>query len=93
LPVEAQQPAKNIPRIGVLRSVTLTPAAQLIGEAFLQGLRELGWTEGENIGIEYRYAEGKVERLPDLAAELVGLIGQRKRILGLVEKAGSRQSM
>jgi putative tryptophan/tyrosine transport system substrate-binding protein len=72
-PAHAQQSAKKVPRIGILRSVTLTPAAQLIGEAFLQGLRELGWTEGENVVIEYRYAEGKVERLPDLAAELVGL--------------------
>jgi putative tryptophan/tyrosine transport system substrate-binding protein len=69
---EAQQ-AKKVPRIGVLRSVTLTPTAQLIGEAFVQGLRDLGWVDRQNVAIEYRYAEGNVKRLPDLAAELVGL--------------------
>ena len=42
-------------------------------DAFLQGLRELGWMEGQNIAIEYRFAEGRLDRLPDLAAELVRL--------------------
>ena len=42
-------------------------------EAFRQRLRELGYVEGKNIVIEHRYAEGKLERLPDLAAELVRL--------------------
>jgi putative ABC transport system substrate-binding protein len=42
-------------------------------DAFRTGLRDLGWVEGKNITIEYRFAEGKVERLPDLAAELLGL--------------------
>jgi putative ABC transport system substrate-binding protein len=42
-------------------------------QAFLRGLRELGWVEGQNIAVEYRWAEGRLERLPELAAELVGL--------------------
>ena len=42
-------------------------------EAFRQGLRELGYVEGKNINIEYRYAEGRLERLPELAEELVRL--------------------
>ena len=42
-------------------------------EAFKQGLRDLGWVEGQNIAIDYRLAEGRVDRLPDLAAELVRL--------------------
>jgi len=68
---EAQQPTK-IPRIGIL----ITPSASSYSarvEAFRQRLRELGYVEGKNILIEYRYAEGKLERLPDLAAELVRL--------------------
>ena len=67
----AQQP-KKVPRIGCL--VGGTPSAQLTRvEAFRQGLRELGYIEGQNITIEYRYAEGKLDRVPALAAELVGL--------------------
>jgi ABC-type uncharacterized transport system substrate-binding protein len=42
-------------------------------EAFRQGLRELGWVEGQNIVVAYRFAEGRLDRLPDLAAELVRL--------------------
>jgi putative ABC transport system substrate-binding protein len=69
--VEAQQP-KKVPRIGWL--IGGTPSAQLTRvEAFRQGLRELGYIEGQNITIEYRYAEGKLDRVPALAAELVGL--------------------
>jgi putative ABC transport system substrate-binding protein len=68
---KAQQPAK-VPRIGFLSS--LSPAAvSARTEAFRQGLRELGYVEGKNIVIEYGWAEGKTERLPDLAAELVRL--------------------
>jgi ABC-type uncharacterized transport system substrate-binding protein len=68
---EAQQP-KKVPRIGGLYAGT--PSTQLARmEAFRQGLRELGYVEGKNIIIEYRYAEGKYDRLPALAAELVRL--------------------
>jgi ABC-type uncharacterized transport system substrate-binding protein len=69
--VNAQQPAK-IFRIGVLDNSTASSIAVLI-EAFRQELSKLGWIEGKNITIEYRYAEQKLERLPELAAELVRL--------------------
>jgi ABC-type uncharacterized transport system substrate-binding protein len=68
LAAEGQQTVK-IPRIGYL-SPTDTPAFE---NAFRQRLRELGYVEGRNIAIEYRLAEGKYERLPELAAELVRL--------------------
>ena len=76
LSVEAQQP-KSIPRIGYL-SRDLHPADSRAPsprnlEAFRQGLRDLGYTEGKNIIIEYRYADGRFERLPVLAEELVRL--------------------
>ena len=70
LVVEAQQAAK-VTRIGYL-SHNLAASPHL-RDAFLQGLRELGYVEGRNVVIEYRYAEGKPERLPALAAELVAL--------------------
>jgi putative ABC transport system substrate-binding protein len=71
LPVWAQQPAK-VPRIGYLGATSLS-AMSARQEAFRQGLRELGYVEGKNIVIEWRFAEGKLDRLPALAAELVRL--------------------
>ena len=65
---QAQQPTK-IPRIGFLVGASPSAIAGRI-EAFRQGLRELGYVEGKNIVIEWRYAEGKPDRLPALAAEL-----------------------
>ena len=65
---EAQQP-KKVPRIGVLTVGTEKTTTSL--KAFSQRLHELGYQEGKNIVVEYRYAEGRLERLPDLAAELV----------------------
>ena len=70
-PAEAQQ-AKKVPRIGVLWPFLPTVGPPL-AEAFRQGLRNLGYVEGQNIAIEYRYSEGKDSRLPDLAGELVRL--------------------
>jgi ABC-type uncharacterized transport system substrate-binding protein len=67
----AQQPTK-VPRIGYL-SAGSPSSGSARQEAFRQGLGELGYVEGKNIAIEYRYAEGKVDRLPALAAELVRL--------------------
>src|SRR5215813_10437962 len=68
---EAQQ-RKKIPRIGYLAATSLSVNAARIG-AFKQGLRELGYVEGKNIVIEWRSADGKLDRLPALAAELVRL--------------------
>ncbi|MGH7771897.1 MAG: ABC transporter substrate-binding protein [Candidatus Binatia bacterium] len=71
---EAQQP-KKVPRIGFLSGrgeptpTTPDPSA----EAFRQGLRDLGYIEGKNILVEYRYIEGKLDRIPNLVAELVQL--------------------
>ena len=71
LAAEAQQVA-TAPRIGYLSS-NLSAAGLLLREAFLQGLRDLGYIEGRNVVMEYRNAEGKLERLPELAADLVRL--------------------
>jgi putative tryptophan/tyrosine transport system substrate-binding protein len=70
--VALAQHSKKIPRIGFL-SATSPATISARTEAFRQGLRELGYAEGKNIVIEFRYAEGKVDRLPALAAELVRL--------------------
>ena len=69
LVAEAQQAAK-VNRIGYLSTNLASPH---LPEAFRQGLRDLGYVEGRNLVIEYRDAEGKVDRLPALAAELVAL--------------------
>ena len=68
LPARAQTP--NPPRIGYLSPHSSLTASD---RAFLQGLRELGYVEGSNIFIEFRFADGKFDRLPALAAELVRL--------------------
>jgi putative ABC transport system substrate-binding protein len=68
---EAQQPAK-VPRIGFLSSQSASRSADR-AEAFSQGLRELGYSVGKNIVIEYRWADGMNDRLPEFVAELVRL--------------------
>jgi putative ABC transport system substrate-binding protein len=71
LPLAAQaQPRGKIPLVGVLRPTSPTDP---LTEAFRQGLHDLGYVEGHNIRLEYRFAEGQYERLPELAAELVRL--------------------
>jgi ABC-type uncharacterized transport system substrate-binding protein len=69
LAVEAQ-PAGKVPRVGILRQGS---APDPLVEELRQGLRELGYVEGQNVSIYYRSAEGREERLPDLAADLVRL--------------------
>jgi ABC-type uncharacterized transport system substrate-binding protein len=69
--VEAQQPTK-VPRIGFLDNSTASGSAVRL-ETFRQQLRNLGWIEGKSITFEYRFAEQKPERLPELAADLVRL--------------------
>ena len=69
-PAQAQQPAK-IPRIGFLALAASIDSTRR--EAFREGLRALGYMEGKNVVIEWRYAEGKLDRLSELAAELVRL--------------------
>src|SRR5882724_2243020 len=71
LPAEAQQPTK-IPRVGFLAGTKPAPVAARVA-AFRQGLRELGYVEGKNIVVEWRYAEGKADRERELAAELARL--------------------
>ena len=71
LAAEAQQAAK-MPRIGFLGNSTAALEANLVGP-FREGLRDLGYVEGQNIRIEYRWAEGQYERFPALIAELIAL--------------------
>ena len=71
LPVaDAQQPHEKVPRIGYL---SLRAGVELREEAFLKGLREIGYVDGQNIVIEWRFAKGKEDLLPGLAAEIVQL--------------------
>jgi putative ABC transport system substrate-binding protein len=66
------QPSAKVPRIGWL-GLTAPSSSPYLLDAFRQGLREHGWVEGQNITMEWRFAEGHPDRLPDLAAELVRL--------------------
>ncbi len=66
------QPAAGAPRVGILSAYSSSTIAPWL-QVFRHGLRDLGWVEGKNIGLEYRYADGRRDRLPDLAAELVRL--------------------
>jgi ABC-type uncharacterized transport system substrate-binding protein len=69
-PAEAQQP-KKVPRIGFLGASLSSSSVRI--DAFRQGLRDLGYIDGQNIAIEFRYSEGSVERMRAHAAELVKL--------------------
>ena len=74
---QAQQPTK-VPRIGYLGAVSPSAVSARI-EAFRQGLRELGYVEGKNIVIEWRYAEGKLDRLPSARGRTGASQGRRHR--------------
>ena len=70
----AAQPREKVPRVGYLSPGSSSDPARLRRfEAFRQGLRELGYAEGQNIAIESRWAEGQYDRYPALAADLVRL--------------------
>ena len=68
----AAQTQKKIPRVGYIVSGTPSSARQSL-EAFRQGLRDLGWVEGQTIALEFRFLEGRAERAPELVAELIRL--------------------
>src|SRR6266542_1733316 len=72
LVADAQPTGKRVPRIGYLDGASLSANSGRI-EAFRQGLRDLGYVEGQNLAIEWKSADGKDDRLPGLAAELVRL--------------------
>ena len=72
LAAHAQQPMAKLPSIGFLGSATLLVESQRVA-AFVQRLRQLGWIENRNVAIEYRWAEGRIERFTELAAEFARL--------------------
>jgi len=72
LAAEGQQ-AEKMPRIGIIVPVEPASPTEPNVAAFRQGMRSLGYVEGQNIAIEYRYAQGKDELYPELAADLIRL--------------------
>ena len=86
---EAQQ-SKKVPRIGILAAQSRSSSSSRI-EAFRKGLAELGYMEGRSIALEDRYADGQLERLPDLAAEVVRLNVDVLLALGLPAASAAKQ--
>src|SRR5713226_5398883 len=73
LAARAQEPSDRMRRVSVLVGIANDPEGQLRVMAFQQRLRELGWTEGQNVGIDVRWASADLAGMRDVAAELVGL--------------------
>jgi hypothetical protein len=93
LAARAQQPGK-LPTIGFLGAATPTAWGKWTA-AFVQRLRELGWIDGRNVAIEFRWAEGRPERYAEIAAEFVRLnpaSGLLRRRIGADRSAGSRDA-
>src|SRR5215204_3099560 len=67
----AQQATKDVPRIGFISSAGTPTTPSPLFDAFQSGLRDLGYTDGKNISIVHRYAEGRLDRMPALVHELV----------------------
>jgi hypothetical protein len=93
LAARAEQPAR-LPRIGILWPNPVTASGHFV-DAFRQGLGELGYVEGRNMTIEFRTAEGTMERLPDLAAELpassiVSRFGKNIRLSSYLANSASK---
>lgn len=72
LTARAQQPSGKVPRIGFLARTSAASLSVLL-DSFRQGLRDLGWVEGNNVSIEYQFGDGQFSRLGELAAALVRL--------------------
>ena len=88
-PIAARAQQGKLPTIGVLGSGTAATQSQWVA-AFVQRLREVGWSEGQNVGIEYRWAEGRSERAAEIAAEFVRL--KVDVIMSMEPSRSSRQS-